>query len=1086
MLRQGGIRPALGFLGEPPREPDHLVHRAEPLAALSQALRARAPAVAITGPTGVGKSTLAALACRDRQVRRAFRDGIAWLAAGSQRAPVLLLDTLAGQLRLSLAAAGFAAVEPARDELARALRGKRVLIVLDDVTERSSLDACLGLAPDCTVLFTSRLTGLPGSVGAVHVPLGPLHEQQAQELLRRWAGLAPASQSGDGQSGDGQPRADQPRADQPRADQPRADQPRADQQSAARALCDRVGRLALGVAVAGGMTRGGHSLAQTLASIGEPTRPAGSGAEPAAPGDEFPHLHRSLLRAIEAAVAGLPELYRDRYQQLAVFAGRGPFPTEAAQALWPPALPAGAAPGLLAEFCHRALLSRTGPNHYIAQQPHYEVLQSRLGPDGLAAAHGRLLAGYRERYPAGWAYSAADPYLARHLAGHLHDAGLGDELHDLLTDAGWIQARLSHGPVPDLIHDYRYARDPLTRQILRTLRLCRTVFAADPGLVPSQLISRLAGYPDPGIAAWAASLARRPVNGHDAHGLGPVRLIRTAAPPASQRSQGRQVGAGQSGPVRTVAVTPDGARAVSGGEDGAVRVWDLGTGQQQAALTGHTDWVRAVAVTADGTQAVSGGDDGTVRVWDLATGQQQGELAGHDRPVWAVAVTPDGTRAVSGGGDGTVRVWDLAAGQPRGVLTGHTGEVFAVALTADRDRAVSGGSDGTVRVWDLADGRATATLTGHHGWVWSAAVTPDEALAVSAGEDGTVRVWDLASGRAQAARTGHAGQVFAVALTPDAALAVSGGADGTVRAWDLATGRPAGPGGASQPAGWVFSVALTRDGRQAVSGSDDGTLRVWDLAAGQPRAVLTGHSRPVWAVAVTPDGTRAVSGSSDRTLRVWDLAAGQPRAVLTGHSRPVWAVAVTPDGTRAVSGSSDRTIRVWDLAVGRPQAVLAGHLHPVFAVAVTPDGTRAVSGSLDELRVWDLAGRRELAALTGHTGEVFAVAVTPDGRRAVSGGSDRTVRVWDLATGQQQAVLEGHTQAVFAVAVTPDGAHVVTGGADGSVRAWDLAAGAEVAMWTADHPVIGCAALPGPPVTIGVGQALGPPVLLELRGPRAG
>ncbi len=704
MLRQGGIRPALGFLGEPPREPDHLVPRAEPLAALSQALRVRAPAVAITGPTGVGKSTLAALACRDRQVRRAFRDGIAWLPAGSRRDPVLLLDALAGQLRLSLAAAGFAAVEPARDELAQALRGKRMLIVLDDVTERSPLDACIGLAPDCTVLFTSRLTGLPGSVRAVHVPLGPLHEQQAQQLLRRWAGLDPAGQPGDGQ----------PNAGQPNARQQSAGPQSADQQSAARAVCDRVGRVALGVAVVGGMTRGGHSLAQTLTSIGEPARPAGSEAEPAAPDDEFPHLHRSLLRAIEAAVVGLPELYRDRYQQLAVFAGRGPFPTEAAQALWQPAPPAGA-PGLLAEFCHRALLSRTGPNHYIAQQPHYEVLQSRLGPAGLAAAHGRLLAGYRERYPAGWAYSAADPYLARHLAGHLHDAGLGDELHDLLTDAGWIQARLSHGPVPDLIHDYRYARDPLTRQILRTLRLCRTVFAADPGLVPAQLIQRLAGYPDPGIAAWAASLARRPVNGHSGHGPGPVRLIRTAAPRASEGSQSRQVGAGQSGPVRTVAVTPDGARAVSGGEDGTVRVWDLATGQQQAALTGHTDWVRAVAVTADGARAVSGGDDGTVRVWDLGTGQQQAALTGHGQPVRAVAVTPDGARAVSGGADGTVRVWDLATGQQEAELTGHDRPVWAVAVTPDGARAVSGGGDGTVRVWDLAAGAAAGRADRAHG-----------------------------------------------------------------------------------------------------------------------------------------------------------------------------------------------------------------------------------------------------------------------------------------------------------------------------------------------------------------------------------
>ena len=96
-----------------------------------------------------------------------------------------------------------------------------------------------------------------------------------------------------------------------------------------------------------------------------------------------------------------------------------------------------------------------------------------------------------------------------------------------------------------------------------------------------------------------------------------------------------------------MAVTADGTRAVSGGDDGTVRVWDLATGQQRAELTGHDGAVRSVAVTADGTRAVSGGDDGTVRVWDLATGQQQAELTGHDGTVLAVAVTADGTTARS-------------------------------------------------------------------------------------------------------------------------------------------------------------------------------------------------------------------------------------------------------------------------------------------------------------------------------------------------------------------------------------------------------------------------------------------------------
>jgi hypothetical protein len=73
---------------------------------------------------------------------------------------------------------------------------------------------------------------------------------------------------------------------------------------------------------------------------------------------------------------------------------------------------------------------------------------------------------------------------------------------------------------------------------------------------------------------------------------------------------------------------------------------------------------------------------------------------------------------------------------------------------------------------------------------------------------------------------------------------------------------------------------------------------------------------------------------------------------------------------------------------------------------------------------------------------------------------------------------------VFAVAVTADKTLAVGGGENGSLRVWDVTTRAEVARWTGDYPIIGCTALPGRPLTIGVGQRRGPPLLVEPLGTR--
>src|SRR5205823_4895943 len=83
-------------------------------------------------------------------------------------------------------------------------------------------------------------------------------------------------------------------------------------------------------------------------------------------------------------------------------------------------------------------------------------------------------------------------------------------------------------------------------------------------------------------------------------------------------------------------------RAVSGGLDKTVRLWDLDAPaepppavvkepREVRQFPGHTSEVHRVAVSADGKRLLTGAgrDDGKVRLFDLKTGEKLLELTGH-------------------------------------------------------------------------------------------------------------------------------------------------------------------------------------------------------------------------------------------------------------------------------------------------------------------------------------------------------------------------------------------------------------------------------------------------------------------------
>jgi dipeptidyl aminopeptidase/acylaminoacyl peptidase len=306
-----------------------------------------------------------------------------------------------------------------------------------------------------------------------------------------------------------------------------------------------------------------------------------------------------------------------------------------------------------------------------------------------------------------------------------------------------------------------------------------------------------------------------------------VALALVLVAPAARAGEPEMLPLSHRGAVTTCAFSPDGKLVATGGDDKAVRLWDLATGREVRRLDVGDKVVQAAFAPDGRTIVVASADRGEpLQLWDATTGKLVWKSLAGRGAVTSVAFSPDARRLAAGSDNNTVIALDAPTGRMLMIAQGHSAAVTTVAVSADGKSLATGGADNNVQLWDMPTGRLLSRFQGHKKGVECVAFSPDGKLLASGGKDNVVRLWDLATGR-ELRQVEAQDAVRCVAFSPDGKTLALAGADKAVRLCEVATGKEARRFGGLQ--GKISGLAFSPDGKRLVTAGGEGGAIVWDL-----------------------------------------------------------------------------------------------------------------------------------------------------------------------------------------------------------------------------------------------------------------
>ena len=260
-----------------------------------------------------------------------------------------------------------------------------------------------------------------------------------------------------------------------------------------------------------------------------------------------------------------------------------------------------------------------------------------------------------------------------------------------------------------------------------------------------------------------------------------------------------------------LAISPEGHTLAAGNLFGAIRLWDVNTGEQIQTLESNIRW-RSLAFSPDGNVLAAESDDSTITLWDLKTGKVLQVLGKKQYPLTSdyIAFSPDGKILAQPNWNGTIKLWDVATGElalqfggvDRSGIVKREILVLMPSVAFSPDGGVLASSvNGKIKLWEASSGKELHTLT-TGGTLGMVAFSPDGKYLASPDRDDTVHLWEVSTGEWFATFTAVPPKPRTmkllntllairpyIAFSPDGLTLALGSRDNIIMAWDVQTGK---------------------------------------------------------------------------------------------------------------------------------------------------------------------------------------------------------------------------------------------------------------------------------------------------------